>query len=82
MKTKLTPVIGSDFIGSNGERNTVFQLCKRRESDGRFASVANVHMNGDSVRCICIDPLERRKSAIIRLAGIYQQRSIPATFKV
>ncbi len=67
------PMIGSDFIGSEGERLTCFQLLR----DGK--SIAIVDFEGEKVwRLLSIDGID--KAELLALARDFRSRSIPVQF--
>lgn len=79
MKTKYTPIVGIDFIDEHGIRHFNFSLCSQGP-DG-FRARAFVDMRDTAATRIGLSPeTSSRKSAIIRLARIYQTRSIPQRF--
>lgn len=79
-KPKLIAIVGNDYIDENGDRKYIFQIVEVSEK-GTF-SVAIIQMVNDSITGSSYTKgMLPRGNAIIRLAKIYQSRSIPMCFK-
>jgi len=75
MKTTLTPVVGIDFISSEGVRVFSFSLC----SKGKAVAIVDRH-NGVTWRFAATRPLRNHRSLIERVASQFEVKSQPARF--
>lgn len=72
----LIPIVGLDFLDATRTRIFCFQLCSR--TAGKLESVALVNLRGDAPPEVATTrALSHRAKAIVRLARIYRNRSIP-----
>lgn len=77
MKTHV--IIGLDFVDADGVRRTNFCLCAHRKDGLRTVAMVDT-ADGRVTRHCYINELEHRTDAVLRLARIYQGRSVPQVF--